>query len=194
MNLAQSLKDFADAFNTGDGNFGVVQYREPIAITEPFPLGNALKEYYSRLHLEDNPESGKKMHLTLFSLMEIVGAQHGWRWIRDKLGQEQENPDWKRTWVIIADRNGDAIFVDVESENGAVYGSIQQRNFLIANNLGDFWGAVAECMNVEKNKYNYEVMDDNFNVIKPFLDDVRTIAEKNLGQDYSNGYMRFFFE
>jgi hypothetical protein len=194
MLLDDALKKFADVFNDFEGNFGVIQFRAPVQLMEPLPLGSALREYYSRLLLDNNPSIGKKMHLILFTLDKLVGAQSGWRWGVDRTGKQVEDANWKSSWIVFADRNGDAVFVDTETINGSVYGSIQKRNFLIAENLGDFFFTIAECMLVEKDKFGYEVMDDDFNVLDSFLDLTRGIARKNLGEDGCNGFMKFFFE
>lgn len=194
MLLETALKEFSTVFNETEGNFGIVQYRDAILIDEPIPLGDALKEYYSRLLLENKPAIGHKFHLRLITLNELIGAQSGWLWVTDKSGKTIKNDQWKSSWVIVADRNGDAIFVDTESPTGAIYGSIQQRNFLIAKDLGDFFYTIAECMIVERDKFGYEVMDDDFNVVEPFLVEVRRIAEKNLGVEGQLSFMKFFFE
>lgn len=194
MELKKSLQKFVDIFNNFEGNFGVAQLQNLIEIQEPFPLGKILRDYYGQLHLSNNPSIGQKMHLRLIPLENLTTAQAGWLWTTDKSGKQIENTNWRKNWVIIADRHGDAIFVDIEKDNGSVYGSIQQRNFLISDDLGLFFETIAECMILEKEKYDYEVMDEDFNTLDSFINEVVIIAEKKLGTDGKNGFMKFFFE
>lgn len=201
MLLRDALEEFAKIFNRFEDCSGVfvlrgpVEIIEPLAFNKPIHLGSTLTEYYSRVMLNEKSTIGGAFFLQLITLDEIPTALNGWFWTRDKTGNLVENIEsWKKSWIIIGDRNGDAIFVDIDSPNGAVYGSIQQRNRLIASDLGSFFFTLAECMTLEMEKYNYEVNDDDFNVIEPFLNDIRHIAEKNFGIEGMKSFMNFFFE
>ena len=66
--------------------------------------------------------------LKLFPLDWLEVAQQGWRWIRDKHGSVTENPVRNKRWIVIADRNGDAIVVDSSTADGAVTGHIGSYN------------------------------------------------------------------
>lgn len=193
MSLDTVLKNFADAFATGSENSGTVEYRAPVPIVEPIQLGDILKDYYARLRLDDNPMVGGALLLILFSLDQVERAQHGWRWIRDKSGTVTDNPNWDKHWIIIADRHGDAIFVDDSTDEGVVFGSIMQRNFKIADDLASFFQVMAEAMTLEINTFAYDVRDDDFNFYPSFLDAVNAIALRVLGPDGAAGFMKFFF-
>ena len=194
MSLDTALKEFATSFAAGTVNMGTVEYRAPEPIVEPFPLGAILKEYYSRLRMSEKPHLGGEFHLMLFTLEQLERAQHGWRWVSDKGGPARENPNWNKHWIIIADRDGDAIFVDDSTAEGAVFGSIMQRNFAIAKDLASFFDVMAEAMTLERSTFNYDVRDDDFNFYPHFLDEVNAIALRVLGPDGAAGFMKFFFE
>jgi hypothetical protein len=193
MSLDTALNDFATAFAAGSDNFGTVEFRSPQPIVEPFPLGAILKGYYARLRLENKPQVAGAMQLRLWTLDELETAQHGWRWVRDKSGPATDNPNWNKHWIVIADRNGDAIFVDDSAPDGVVSGSIMQRNFKIADNLASFFEAMAAAILVEVNMFNYDVYDDDFNPKPDFLDEISAIARRLLGPDGEAGFMKFFF-
>jgi hypothetical protein len=193
MPLNDALKKFADAFAAGSGNFGTVEYRAPVKIDAPFPLGPVLADYFAMLRLADKPMVGGALLLGLFTLDQLEMALHGWRWVRHKGGPVTDNPTWDKHWIIIADRHGDAIFVDDSTSDGAVFGSIMQRNFKIADDLGSFFQVMAEAILVEVNTFNYEVYDDELNPLPSFLDEVSAIARRLLGPGGEAGFMKFFF-
>lgn len=201
MLLKAALEEFATIFNCFEKSRGIFVLRAPVAIiepmgpNEPLHLGSTLTEYFSRVLLNEKSGIGGACYLKLITLEQLITYLSGWLWIRDKAGNLVENVEsWKKSWIIIGDRNGDAIFVDIESSNGAVYGSIQQENRLISSDLGSFFFTLAECMVLEKEKYGYEVNDNDFKVIEPFLIDVRHIAERNFGTEGMKSFMNFFFE
>lgn len=193
MTLEKALTDFAAAFAAGESNLGTVLFRPPQPITEPIPLGSILREYYGRLELAEKPIVGGALQLRLWTLDELETNQHGWRWIRVKGGPVTEDPNWNKNWVVVADRNGDAIIVDISTANGTVYGAIGSRNFKIADDLASFFQTMAETIMVEVSVYDYEVYDDDFNPLPSFLDEMRTIARRVLGPDGETGFMEFFF-
>lgn len=194
MHIQAALQSLTSAFSRSTKNFGSIQHREPIQLEEPLALGATLNQYYASMSLDDDPMIGGAFHLRLNSLDELITALSGWLWVRDKSGEIVESTTWKRSWVIIADRDGDALFVDIDTAEATTYGSIQQRNFLVADRLADFIACLAECMILELDKYDEEVQDEDFNYIEAFLVDVRDIAENHLGKEASKGFMKFFFE
>ena len=193
MSLDTALKNFADAFAAGSQSLGMLEYRVPQPFTEPIPLGPVLKDYYARLRMIDTPQVGGELLLMLFMLDELEAAQHGWRWVRDRAGPVTENPNWNKHWIVIADRNGDAIVVDDSTPGGMVLGHIGPRNFKIADDLASFFEVMAEAMMLEAITFNYDVLDDELNPIPSFLDAVRAIALRTLGSDGEKGFMDFFF-
>ena len=193
MPLDAALSRFAAAFAAGSQNVGTLEYRTPGPIVVPIPLGPAVQDYFARLRFEKKPMIGGELLLMLFTLDELESAQYGWRWVRDKTGIDTENPKWDQHWIIIADRDGDAIFVDDSTDQGAVWGSIMQRNFKIADDLASFFDMMAEAMTLEADTFNYEVIDDESNVDQRFLDAMQTMSLRLLGSDGGAGFMKFFF-
>ncbi|MGW8391837.1 hypothetical protein [Pseudoduganella sp. HUAS MS19] len=193
MSLDVALKNFADAFAAGAENIGTVEYRAPQPIVEPIPLGAVLRDYYERLRFSDRPLVGGRLLLKLFPLDWLEAAQHGWRWVPSKSGPLTENPVWNKHWIVIADRNGDALVVDDSTASGVVTGHIGSFNVKIADDLASFFQVMAEAMTLEANTFNYDVLDDELNPMPDFLDEVRAIALRILGPDGAEGFMEFFF-
>jgi len=131
--------------------------------------------------------------LKLFPLDWLEAAQQGWRWIHDTQGSVTENPVWNKHWIVIADRNGDAIVVDSSTAGGAVTGHIGSYNVKIADDLASFFQVMAEAMKVEAVTFSYDVLDDELNPIPEFLHAVSAIALRVLGPDGEAGFMDFFF-
>lgn len=193
MSLDTALKNFADAFAAGSENIGAVHYQAPQPIIEPIPLGSILKDYYGRLCMTGRPQVGGTLYLALFTLDQLERAQHGWRWIRDKDGPATENPDWDPHWVVIADRDGDAIVVDDSTAAGTVFGNIGSKNFLVAEDIASFFQVMADAITLEAVTFDYDVCDDDFNNYPQFLDAIRGIARRALGPDGEVGFMKFFY-
>lgn len=191
------LKEAAAAFATSvdhfEKKFGIIALGEPVSVESPLVLGEALGKFYSRLDLRDKPGIGGKMHIKIFPPSQLPAAQEGWRWIVGRDGQRIEDPGWPVTWIVFADRNGDAIVVDTASPRGAVYGSIQKRSFPISADLASFLQTLALAMDEERARFDYEVLDEDFEVLDSYRSVVESIAQDRLGGDYAHGFMKFFF-
>ncbi|GJI98269.1 hypothetical protein RugamoR57_49870 [Duganella caerulea] len=192
MSLDTALKNFADAFAAGSENSGMLEYRAFQPIVEPIPLGPVLHEYFGRLRMTA-PVVGGELLLMLITLDELETCQHGWRWVRNKGGPVTESPKWNKHWIVIADRNGDAIVVDDSTASGVVTGHMGPYSVKIADDLASFFQVMAEAMTLEANTFNYEVLDEDFSQIPEFLDAVSAIALRVLGPDGEAGFMEFFF-
>lgn len=190
--LPASLERFVDAFSRAPDSLGTLRLAQPpLPATEFRELGDLLATYFSHLSF-DRPVVGGEFHLMLFGPKELDTAQQGWRWIRNRNGEPEEDVEcWRADWIVIADRNGDAVFVDVA--DGTVWGSIQKRNMFIAPTLAAFLDALAACKRLEVDDYGLETTDAEFNPLPAFLQDVRALAEKTLGADAAAGWMHFFF-
>ncbi len=114
------------------------------------------------------------------------------RYITDRAGRVSENPDWSPRWFVIALRDSDAVAVD--GDTGVVDGWIVGSRYRMAGDLGAFFACLAECIGIEVDRFGGEVKDDDFNVIAPFLDEVRRAAAKHLDPEARRGFMHFFFE
>lgn len=193
MSLDSALKNFADAFGASRENFGTIEYHAFEPVVEPIPLGAVLQDYFGRLGMSGTPQVGGELLLDLFTLDNVATAQHGWRWIRKHGGPVVEDPTWNKHWIVIADRNGDAIVVDDSTASGVVSGHIGPRNFKIAENLASFFQVMAEAMTVEANTFNYEVLDEDLSHTPAFLNAVSAVALRVLGPEGGAGFMDFFF-
>ncbi len=193
IELDAALRQFAAAFGRSRLSEGAVDYREPVPVQSPVALGPVLTAYFSKLSLAERPQLGGALQMALFGPDELEGAQSGWRHIRDKSGRVVEDPAWPAHWVVIADRNGDAIFVDTSSDEGVTYGSIQKRNARLAGSLAAFLGCVADCVALEIDRFDYEVKDDDFNLLGSFLAEAGQVADRYLSADDKAAFLRFFF-
>lgn len=143
--------------------------------------------------MSDAPQVGGELLLMLITLDELETCQHGWRWIRKNNGPVMEDPTWNKHWIVIANRNGNAIVVDDSTASGVVTGHIGPRNFKIAEDLASFFQVMTEAMTIEANTFNYETLDEDFNPIPEFLNAVSAVALRVLGPDGEAGFMDFFF-
>lgn len=193
MTLLSSLTNFVDIFQRSPANFGEISISsKPRKFEIDIPLGKTLQEYYSSINFTGKPQVGGRFLLFLFKPEELLGAQYGWRWEKTLNGSiVEDTKTWNAFWVVIGDRNGDALFIDTNSER--IYGSIQKINFLIADTLAQFFDILAEGINIEMEKYDFEVLDDDMNLIPNFLKDVQLAASDKLSPEASEGFMKFFF-
>lgn len=193
MNLRSALDDFVRTFQRSlknEGKLNIAALAE--SVNTDIPLHVDLRTYFEYLHFEDSPQLGGRFNLFLFSLDELEGAQNGWRWDTLRSGEIVEDTTyWKSSWVVIADKDGDAIFVD--ADNGKVFGSIQKCNFLVAQTLADFFDALTCTMKIEMDGYHFDVLADDMSPLPQFLNDVRTAVSMKLDAEATSGFMKFFF-
>lgn len=192
VSLDAALRRFARAFSDSDFRFGEVAYRAPEAVTAPVELGSVLTEYFAKLRLQ-TPVLGGAFRMTLFEPSKLHDALSGWRFIVDRQGHNIVNPGWPASWIIIADRDGDAIVVDAATEGGATYGSVQQHNRPMAGSLATYLDCLAACMEMEAEKFRDDSKDEDFNYRPAFLWEVERIAGERLTPGERAGFMHFFF-
>ena len=152
-------------------------------------LRGSLLEYFSILDTSDAPVVGNFLSIGLCSFSGLMNAQDGWRWIFEK-GKHVRNKSWHDDWVIFADRNGDAIFCD--QGTGEVFGSIQQRNYCVANSLAEFFRLVYIFQWVESTCFDGDCRDDDFNIKDGFFLALRGRLNR-YGDDYGRGFLDFCF-
>ncbi|NUW61705.1 MULTISPECIES: hypothetical protein [Cronobacter] len=49
------------------------------------------------------------------------------------------------------------------------------------------------AVDIERDKYNGEVFDEDFNVEASFIGDIKDMLSKKLDEKEAEGFMRFFF-
>jgi hypothetical protein len=192
MNLQAALTKFVAIFSRSPENFGSAKILPtPISFIPHAVLNEELTEYFSILELGDKTQIGAQFQLRLFSRDELEGAQQGRRTWYDSSGHRIDNRFWKSSWIVIGDRNGDALFVD--TDDGSVLGSVQKKTLFLATNLSSFLEALALGMEIEMDKYVFEVTDDDFNIQESFLKDIERVSMTTLGESCVTGYMEYFF-
>ncbi|GGZ10560.1 hypothetical protein ACFFTM_23780 [Pseudoduganella plicata] len=192
MELSAALHKFVNAFQRSEMSIGKVEYTPAApAPQSSMPLEGVLADYYKFLYVDTHAHVGGLFHFSLYAPADLLRLQYGWHWIKNENGETIEDPHWPRQWVVIADRNGDAIFVDTST--GAVHGSIQKQNMLLTDDLSQFFDVIAEGMSIEMDKYHFEAEDDDANITQEFLDDVHSLLQPRLGAVKSKNFYEFFF-
>lgn len=193
MDLKTILNEFIKVIESSPENLGNLKaLTSHISINTTLPLDSDLHTYFEFLNLDSTPVIGCYFHMILFGPNDLIGALQGWRWIQTKSGKiEVDRSRWNPAWIIIADRNGDAIFVD--TDNHKVFGSIQGENLLIAEDLLSFFSALTDATKIEKEKYDFNVRTESLTVLTEFEADVRKSIFTKLGQEAASGFMEFFF-
>lgn len=192
MELSAALDKFVNVFQRSEMSIGKVEYT-PAAPTPPssMPLQGVLADYFKLLYLDKHAHVGGLFQFALYPAADLLRLQNGWHWIINKDGETIEDPLWPSQWVVIADRNGDAIFVDTST--GEVHGSIQKHNMLLSDDLGQFFDVISEGMRIEMDKYHFEAEDDDSNITQEFSDDIHSLLQTKLGAEKSKNFYEFFF-
>ncbi|RMS11718.1 hypothetical protein ALP71_01607, partial [Pseudomonas coronafaciens pv. garcae] len=113
-------------------------------------------------------------------------AQDGWA------GPDDETLPWKNSFVVFADRNGDALVFDSAQKNPSIYGSIQKRSFLISNSMNIFLEALLFAIEVEEDIFNGDTREDDMSLKKIVVEQVKN-SVSGLGSDFNvDGFMKFF--
>lgn len=185
MNIKNSIINLAKSFKLNDQNIGVIDYTDydnnvKIAVS----LRGELDFFYHHLTLKDKPTLDGVFFMHFIEPSELKRVLSGWN---------TDDNTWNEMYVIFAERNGDVLFCDTTHDACAVYGSIQKRNFIIADSLSSFLDALNSAVDIGRDKYNGEIFDDDFNVETIFIDDVKNMLSKNLDEKQVEGFMRYFF-
>ncbi|EOC1340675.1 hypothetical protein ACI09V_004314 [Cronobacter dublinensis] len=185
MNIKNSIINLARNFKLNDQNMGAIEYTDcNNNVKSTVSLRGELDFFYHHLTLKDKPTLDGVFFMHFIEPSELKNILSGWN---------TDDNTWSETYVIFAERNGDVLFCDTTYDACTVYGSIQKRNFIIANSLASFLDALNSAIDVERDEYNGEVFDDDFNVEAGFIDDVKNTLSKNLDEKEIEGFMRFFF-
>lgn len=190
MDLDTALRQFAAVFPRARCS-GQLHYRAHRPVQSEYDLGPVLTQYYGSLSFEDRPMLGGVFRMFVLGPEDLPNGLSGRRYVTDRAGRVSENPHWNPRWFVIALRDGDAVAVD--GDTGVVDGWIVMRRSRMASDLGSFLACVAECITVEMDGFGGEVKDADFNVVEPFLDEVRRVCAKYLDPESQRGFMHFFF-
>lgn len=193
MDINTAINEFVASFQRSKRSFGKLELLPiPRPVQVSLPLSDDLKTYFEIVKFDGKVLIGGFFYMRIFSPDELIEALQGWRWVMDKTGALTEDlVSWNPAWVIIAERNGDVVFVDTQS--GKVYASIQGENSIVANTLSDFFVALSSAINIELDVYQSDVLVDDIEPRQEFVDDVEASTLKTLPSEASAGFMEFFF-
>lgn len=193
--LESPLKKFNRVFGRGEFDIGSVKYRDKTTIQYPaeIPFSDELMFLYQHLDLSDNAIVGGSLFLQINKFSNFVGSQHGWKWVRNRDGEVEKSSLWQDSWVVIGNKNGDALYVDVAVSPNVVYGAILKDRFKIANSLSRFFDVLSDWMRCELDDFGMEGCDEDFNQKPEFLDSLKRLAEAKLNPDEVDGLFKYFF-
>ncbi|POC81520.1 MULTISPECIES: hypothetical protein [Pseudomonas syringae group] len=185
------LKKFAKRFNESEQSSGKISFRDaPKKLATdslPFTLSGEVEEFYAHLEMEDDPTIGGDLFFQIFMIDQLEQAQDGWS------GPDDESLPWLQSFVVFADRSGDALVFDSAQENPSIYGSIQNRSFLIADSMGVFLEALLIAIEIEEDKFDGDTREDDMSFKEDFIDCVQTMISGAASKLDTNGFMKFFF-
>lgn len=196
MALENTLAQFADTFGRDGVDSGEIRIEQhTLAVSEPTLEGD-LKTFYSLVSF-DKLVVGGELFLELFPAEKLRKAQDGWFYITNpKDGKVSEDTThWNKNWIVIGDRNGDAIFCKQDEPNTPVYGSIQKtNNLLLADSLEGFFQILNGCLLVEQSQFAFETQTDDFVPKEDFIDAVRQAVSQYSDAGKADEFISFFFE
>ncbi|WP_338815832.1 hypothetical protein V9L05_23995 (plasmid) [Bernardetia sp. Wsw4-3y2] len=187
MTLKESLKLFSTVFSRQEINMGTLNYNDILVDSN-----ESIEQVYELLSFNQALTIGGEMFITIKA--DLAKAQEGWYLIKNKQGEwEKNDASWNKDWIVFADRSGDAIFYDKESKT--IKGTINGKIFFpLSPSLATFFQVLSECMILEEEKYDFITRDEEEDELLPdYLDDISSVLERNLDEDYQQGYMQFFF-
>jgi len=100
--------------------------------------------------------------------------------------------DWSKNWIVIAKWIGDPIIYNIETKEvlTAMHGVGIWEPYAIAPSLKDFGLVLAIWCKLYCEKYNKLVLDDDFEILDSFLNDLQKELAKVLETKYVNGFLK----
>ena len=192
MSIEKILSELVSTFNKSQNSMGVMRFSEKEQIKNrlSFPLTSQLGYFYSHIILEDTPTFGGDFFIQLFEVEKLDEALDGWKVISTN---NSKDPNWSKDYIIFAERNGDVLFCDTSVSECPVYGSVQKRNFQIANSLSEFFTVFIEAIRIEEKTLNNETTDDDFNHKPEYLSAIEKKISESLSKEFMQGFYYFFF-
>jgi len=192
MPIDEILKKLTHTFDNSENSMGVMKFSEKEQQKNrlSIPLTSQLGYFYSHIILEETPTFGGDFFLQLFEVEKLDEALDGWKVIR---ANNTEDPNWSKDYIIFAERNGDVLFCYTSVSECPVYGSVQKRNFQIANSLSEFFTVFIEAIRIEEKTFNNETTDDDFNHKPEYLSAIEKKVSESLSQKFTQGFYYFFF-
>lgn len=190
----KSISNFAESFSKSSQSMGTLKRAIPsVMISEDITRGRLTgqaKEFYSGVYMGDMPTLRGDFFFQLFSVAELETAQDGW----NSVGSEEVDLGWKDSYVVFADRNGDALAFDSSCDVSPVYGSIQKRSFLISNSFFGFLDAIVFGVDIEESDFQGDTRLDDMSYKSLFISKVEQKLSSSSKEIDVDGFMRFFFD
>lgn len=197
--LEDVLLEFAGVFGR-EGDLGGVEFQagRRVAWPEALPSNGAVAAFYGELTFSTLIVNGV-FFCQLHALEKLPRAQEGWRLVAGPDGQLTPNPNWPPSWLVIGDRNGDAIIADVSQEDGPIYGCIHGGPLAecltpMAPSLAAWLQALARSMRCEEDEFGLDSVDETCAPKAELFARAEEIAREVLGDQAVEGWLRFFFE
>lgn len=188
MLIDNALRDFVDAFHKSKNSLGIMDYtpNEQDNSSINFSLNGEVSYFYSHLILKDGPTFGGDFFLQFIEKEKSDAIQEGWR-------VTGETPDWNENYIIIADRNGDALFCDLSDKKSPVFGSVQKEIYSLSGTLSEFLNVYSKLIKIEEEEFLDETTDDNLDYKSEYLSRIEAELNKNISSKFTDDFMYFFF-
>ncbi|WP_298481352.1 hypothetical protein [uncultured Maribacter sp.] len=191
MSLKKVLKKFSLTFGREDEDYGTIMFNEVELKQKEL---DDLSLFYEYLKFDKHFTIGGEFFMNIQPSSNIKKSQNGWYFITDSNGKTlNDDTNWDKNWIVFGDRNGDAIYFN-KNDKG-IYGSVnKKRTYKLSNSLEQFFFVLNECMKLEQNKYKFETVDEDDEVLDSFINDVNEILKKEIEKSNSVDFISFFFE
>ena len=186
MFIDNSLRKFAEIFQSSNTSLGVMKYSNTKVKADKIdlPLTDEILYFYDHMILEDGPSFGGDLHIRVIERNQLKNILDGWN----------NNPEWKDSYIIFADRNGDVLLCDSSDIKSPVYGSVQMKMYKLTDSLSDFLDIYSNLIKVEEVEFGGDVADDDFNHKPEYLLRIEEELNKNLSSKlFVDNFMYFFF-
>ena len=186
MFIDNRLRKFAETFQNSNTSSGVMKYSITKLKAEKIdlPLTGEILYYYDYIILEDKPILGNDLFLRFIERNKLKNILDSW----------DNDPEWKDSYIIFADRDGDVLFCDSSDIKSPVYGSVQMKMYKLTDSLSDFLNIYSKLIEVEEIEFGGDVADDDFNHKPEYLLRIEEELNKNLSSKlFVDNFMYFFF-
>ena len=175
------------------GEFKLIEEKKEIDSDIEKKLSIELRDFYLKYNLEDTPTICGDFYIEFIPLKRIKDIEEGWKWIK-KDGKLVRDISWNENWVIFAVRNEDILIADIGEEGTPIIGSMQKRNFKIADSFIEFFDVLTECITIEEKIFNGDTRNEDLSFKLEFLETIKYNLENKLSKGNAMNFYNFFFE
>ena len=175
------------------GEFKLIEEKKEIDSDIEKKLSIELRDFYLKYNLEDTPTICGDFYIEFIPLKRIKDIEEGWKWIK-KDGKLVRDISWNENWVIFAVRNEDILIADIGEEGTPIIGSMQKRNFKIADSFIEFFDVLTECITIEEEIFNGDTRNEDLSFKLEFLETIKYNLENKLSKGNAMNFYNFFFE